>query len=96
MALAYIVNFTVDPANIEKAKELSLALAKETRQEPGCRQYVFHQCIEEPNRFLIYEVYDDQAALETHRATPHFQTCVKLGMWPITETHVAHPCTILE
>ena len=96
MALAYIVNFTVDSANIEKTKALSLALQEKTRQEPGCRQYVFHQCVEEPNRFLIYEVYDDQAALEAHRATEHFLNCVKLGMWPITVTHVAHPCTPFE
>ena len=92
MALAYMVNFTVAPANIEKTKELSLALQEETRREPGCRQYVFHQCLEEANRFLIYEVYDDLAALEAHRATSHFQNYVKLGLWPITESHVANSC----
>lgn len=95
MALAYIVNFTVDSANIEKTKELSLALQEQTRQEPGCRQYVFHQGVKEPNRFLIYEVYDDQAALEAHHASQHFQNYVKLGLWPITETHDANPCTPL-
>ena len=96
MALAYIVNFTVDSINIEKTKALSLALQEETRREPGCRQYVFHQCVEEPNRFLIYEVYDDMAALETHRATEHFQRYVKVGLWPITETHVANPGVPLD
>jgi quinol monooxygenase YgiN len=95
MALAYFVNFTVTPENIEKTKELSLALQEKTKLEPGCRQYAFHQCVEEPTRFFIYEVYNDMAALETHRATPHFQKLVKEGMWPITETHAAHACTPL-
>jgi quinol monooxygenase YgiN len=95
MSLAYIVNFTVAFANIEKTKALSLELQQKTRLEPGCRQYSFHQCVEEANRFLIYEVYDNQAALEAHRATRHFQEIVKGGLWLITETHVANSCTPL-
>lgn len=96
MAFAYIVNFTVAADNIEKAKGLSLALQEKTRQEPGCRQYAFHQCLEEPNRFLIYEVYNDRVAWETHQASEHFHQQVKLGLWPITEAHVAYSCAPLE
>ena len=49
----------------------------ESRKEPGCRMFVAHQHLSDPTRFFIYEQYDDQAALDAHRATPHFQRYVR-------------------
>lgn len=44
------------------------------RDEPGCRQ--FDVCIDpaDPERLMLYEVYDDDAAFEAHLAAPHFKT----------------------
>jgi len=41
-------------------------------REPGCLQ--FDICVDtaDPNRFLLYEVYEDSAAFDAHRETPHF------------------------
>ena len=47
-------------------------LTEESRKEPGCKQYQVHRHKTEPRRFFIYELYQDDAALEAHRATPHF------------------------
>jgi quinol monooxygenase YgiN len=47
-------------------------LTEESRKEPGCVMYVAHLHKTEPRRFLVYEQYKDDAALEAHRATPHF------------------------
>jgi quinol monooxygenase YgiN len=47
-------------------------LTQESRKEPGCSMYVVHRHRTEPRRFFIYEQYKDDAALETHRSTPHF------------------------
>jgi quinol monooxygenase YgiN len=52
-------------------------LAIESRKEPGCVMYMAHQHRTEPARFLIYEQYKDDAALDTHRAAPHFLKYVK-------------------
>ena len=30
--------------------------------------------VDDPNHFMLYEVYTDAAALEAHRETPHFKT----------------------
>ncbi|MBE9552783.1 MAG: antibiotic biosynthesis monooxygenase, partial [Proteobacteria bacterium] len=30
---------------------------------------------EEPDTFLLYEVYESQAALEDHKQTPHYKAC---------------------
>ncbi|HEY5177420.1 MAG TPA: putative quinol monooxygenase [Terriglobales bacterium] len=44
-----------------------------SRQEPGCLMYLVHRHRTDPLRFFIYEQYRDDAALETHRKSPHFQ-----------------------
>jgi len=47
-------------------------LTEESRKEPGCVTYQVHRHKTEPRRFFIYELYKDDAALEAHRAAPHF------------------------
>lgn len=51
---------------------LFTTLTEESRKEPGCSIYVVHRHRTEPRRFFIYEQYKDDAALEAHRAAPHF------------------------
>lgn len=47
-------------------------LSEQSRTEPGCQMYQVHRHKTEPRRFFIYEQYKDDAALEAHRAAPHF------------------------
>jgi len=47
-------------------------LTEESRKEPGCVMYQVHRHKTDPRRFFIYEQYKDDAALEAHRAAPHF------------------------
>ncbi len=47
-------------------------LTEESRKEPGCVMYQVHRHRTEPRRFFIYEQYKDDAAIEAHRAAPHF------------------------
>ena len=42
------------------------------RDEPGCMRFNVLQDAQEENVYYFYEVYRDEAALEAHRATPHF------------------------
>ena len=52
-------------------------LTEESRKEPGCAMFQVHRHRTEPRRFFIYEQYKDDAALESHRGTPHFLQLVK-------------------
>jgi len=52
-------------------------LTEASRQEPGCQMFQVHRHKTEPRRFFIYEQYKDDAALEAHRATPHFLQYVR-------------------
>jgi (4S)-4-hydroxy-5-phosphonooxypentane-2,3-dione isomerase len=52
-------------------------LTEESRKEPGVLMFQVHRHKTEPRRFFIYEQYKDDAALEAHRASPHFLQYVK-------------------
>src|SRR5512144_2091438 len=39
--------------------------------EPGCLAYRVHRSTKNPELFLFYETYVDDAAFETHRNAPH-------------------------
>ena len=88
MALALIVNFSVTEANLAEAKRLIAQLAEHTRQEPGCLQYMGHQSTDDPCRFVFYELYRDQAALDAHRASPHYQKFAAGALLKMMETRV--------
>jgi quinol monooxygenase YgiN len=47
------------------------ALASE-RDEPGCRRFNVLQDERDDAVYYFFEVYDDQAALDAHRAMPHY------------------------
>jgi len=47
------------------------AVASE-RDEPGCLRFNVLQDAQDQNVYYFYEVYKDQAALEAHRAMPHY------------------------
>src|SRR6266404_4233786 len=42
------------------------------RDEPGCLRFNVLQDAQDENTYYFYEVYKDQAALEAHRAAPHY------------------------
>jgi autoinducer 2-degrading protein len=41
--------------------------------EPGCRAFNIQVLASDPNHVFIYEVYDNEAALQAHRASEHFK-----------------------
>jgi quinol monooxygenase YgiN len=41
--------------------------------EPGCHEFNITVSPKDPNHVFIFEVYDNAAAFEAHRATDHFK-----------------------
>ena len=39
--------------------------------EPGCLDYAAHRSTSDPDLFMFYEVYEDDAAFDVHRRSPH-------------------------
>ncbi len=48
-------------------------LAAAVKNEPGNKRYDLFRSVADPNAFLVYEEYVDQAALEAHAGSEHFK-----------------------
>jgi quinol monooxygenase YgiN len=73
--IALIVDFEAQPGQGEALREALVTQGKNSLEnEAACRQ--FDVCVdpENPERFVLYELYDDEEAVEAHRATPYYQT----------------------
>ena len=68
------VELDIVPAEFEKFKAAILENAAASVKEPGCRQFDVLVDESNPPHVFLYEVYDNAAALEAHRATAHFKT----------------------
>jgi quinol monooxygenase YgiN len=67
-----IAEFEVKPDKLEQFLELARTDASHSvADEPGCRQFDVTLDREHPNRVVLYEIYDDEAAFDAHLKTPH-------------------------
>jgi autoinducer 2-degrading protein len=71
--IAIAVTYVFLPGHEEEAVGYFRELIPASRREPGCRMYVVHRGKDDPAKFFIYEQYDDEAAFDAHRASPHFE-----------------------
>lgn len=59
----------------EAAAQLRRLIAP-TRSEPGCVTYALHRDPQNPAKFMFYEEFRSQEAVQEHNRTPHFQEWV--------------------
>lgn len=79
--LSFTVRMTFDQEERDAIDEILCHLTAESRKEPGCVSYVPHFVEGESCTVLIYEQYKDEAALDHHRATPHFHQYAIGGLY---------------
>ena len=63
--------FDVDPSDKDAFLKVVDAVTVPSRAEGGCLRYWFSASLEAPNRYHLFEVWKDKAALEEHFQTPH-------------------------
>jgi (4S)-4-hydroxy-5-phosphonooxypentane-2,3-dione isomerase len=66
------VHVHVKPETREAFIAASLENARNTIQEPGNLRFDVLQQADDPNRFMLYEVYRDDAGAKAHKATAHY------------------------
>ena len=55
------------------------------QEEPGCLTYQASRPADAPDDWLLYEVYQDDAAFDAHTQTPHFQDIIQGEIIPMLE-----------
>jgi autoinducer 2-degrading protein len=71
------VTVHVKPQYISQFLDAARENAGHARHEPGCLRFDIIQDREDPNRFRLYEIYRDDAALAVHRETAHFKRYIE-------------------
>ena len=70
------VDLRVKPENVESFLAKALENAGNSRKEPGCRQFDVLVDPKDRTRMMLYEVYADEKAFESHQQTAHFKKYV--------------------
>ena len=68
-----LAEFRLTPGSTQKFLSLIAENARTScRTEPGCRRFDVTTAVGDPERIMLYEIYDDRAAFEAHLKTKHF------------------------
>ena len=79
--ICFLVRMRFAPEDRHDITEFLRQLAQESRKEPGCLTYLPHWSEATSDTVLIYEQYQDRAAHDAHRASPHFQKYAVGGLY---------------
>ncbi|MDQ3189077.1 MAG: antibiotic biosynthesis monooxygenase [Pseudomonadota bacterium] len=71
---AVTVHILIKPEFTAAFRELMLKNARASRaSEPACRQFDVTVAPDDANHIFLYEIYDNEAAFDAHRATAHYR-----------------------
>ena len=71
--LVVLVEFLVKPSFVAEFRDLIGANAKASlEREMGCKRFDVLVQPAEPRRFVLYEIYEDEAAFDEHLASSHY------------------------
>jgi len=76
--------------DVEAALREMAPLVKE--HEPGCLLYHANRSRDNADLFILYEQYQDTAALDAHRDTPHFKRLIEGTIVPLLDKREREIC----
>lgn len=67
-----------------------------SRAEDGCAMYMVSRLNDDPDQFIIYEHYRDEAAVQAHRESPHFKRIILETVLPMLEERTVEFSFLVE
>jgi quinol monooxygenase YgiN len=86
MPVALIVKWVANPESQEDIADILRTMTELVRQEPGCLSYEVFRSTEDPQEFMLVEVYKDQDAVTAHGQTDYFKTYVLERALPVLKS----------
>jgi (4S)-4-hydroxy-5-phosphonooxypentane-2,3-dione isomerase len=78
--IVQVVYLEVQPDKLTAFLEEATYNARESLRERGVTQFDLLQQYNTPMKFVLYEVFRNNEALEAHRLTPHYKRWVEVGV----------------
>merc|ERR1719159_1429817 len=69
--IAFVLEVEIKEEHVEEFIQVMKADASGSRAEPGCLRFDLLQDKENPCKFITYEVFESQEAMNAHREMPH-------------------------
>ena len=66
------VHVQVKPDRVDAFRETTIQNARSSALEPGIARFDVIQQVDDPSRFVLVEVYRDEAAAKSHKETAHY------------------------
>ena len=73
MTITKSVTFIAKEGSEAKMKELLTAMVEPSKSEPGVLFYEIFQYKNNPRRFMAVETWENEAALDGHKASAHYK-----------------------
>ena len=73
MSFVLAVNIRIKPESVDAFMQRLKDNASAARKEPGCKKFDVLVDPKDKTKVMLYEVYNDDKAFETHQQTPHFK-----------------------
>lgn len=71
MPLLVFATITARPGTESNLKNALRELLPQVRTEAACQLYELYESTEHPERFIMHELWDDEAGLTAHSQMPH-------------------------
>ncbi|QMW04391.1 putative quinol monooxygenase [Spirosoma foliorum] len=84
-AVYIVAKWQVKEGQLEAVKALLPELVKQTTTEKGNLFYKIHQRVADQHTLILFEGYADEAAMNEHRNSAHFQELVVQQIVPLLE-----------
>lgn len=78
------------PDELARVRSVLKDMVVPTRAEKGCITYDLQEVIGDPYRFMFFEIWESEAALEDHTQKPHFQRLIE------SQTLMAVPLKVIK
>lgn len=91
--ITVIATYRTAPDAAQAVAGLLARHAVASEQEPGCRQFLAYQAMDDPTRFFLHETYDSAEAFAEHRRSDHFKQNIETTLAPLLIEREWHVCS---
>jgi quinol monooxygenase YgiN len=81
--IVVVAHWRTEANAVDEVLALVGPLREQTLAEPGCLGYEVFRDVAAPGDLLLLERYADDAAIDAHRKTPHYQELVVRRILPL-------------
>ena len=86
MSYAVVATYLSKADRVEELTAHLKAMVGPTNAEEGCEIYRVISSADDPNTFVLFELYQDEDAFKTHASSDHFEEHIRNGAWNCLES----------